>query len=194
MPVVRDSPDRTQPYSASDIAVRSTPSGEFVACDARPAAHADWYEDERLGGVANHFTRTHMPEDLHRYLFASGFASVHNRTPSLRDFPTALLPEHRNVQAALEGSMFGDRFRVQLKDKRSTTITSHISKDSHYYIHPDPSQCRSLTAREAARLQTFPDNYFFCGGRTAQYHQIGNAVPPLIARQIAQIVADLLGV
>lgn len=159
-----------------------------VAVDYAP----EWYLDSRLGGVCNHQARGHMDSDLHRYLFASSFAQVHSRSPKLSDFPPKLLPDHESVWQALGGSHFADRFRVQLADRPSTTVVSHIAKDGHYYIHPDPSQCRSLTVREAARLQTFPDNYLFLGNRTQQYTQVGNAVPPILAKQIASIVYDLL--
>jgi DNA (cytosine-5)-methyltransferase 1 len=158
----------------------------------KPEQHTSWYWDPRLKGICNHETRSHIRKDLHRYLFAAAFAKVHKRSPVLEDFPKPLLPDHKNVPDALKATKFNDRFRVQLADRPSTTVVSHISKDGHYYIHYDPTQCRSLTVREAARLQTFPDNYFFEGNRTQQYHQVGNAVPPLLAKKIAEIVAKLL--
>lgn len=102
-----------------------------------------------------------MPADLKRYLFAACFASVYLRSPrGHKEFEfKSLNPNHKNWKSG----KFSDRFRVQLFNNPATTITSHISKDGHYFIHPDPSQCRSLTVREAARIQTFPDNYFFRG-------------------------------
>jgi DNA (cytosine-5)-methyltransferase 1 len=178
------------------IASLSLPAGgrgrEYVQARVCSKHENSWFVDKNLGGVCNHSTRTHMPSDLHRYLYAACFARAHGYSPRLCDFPRDLLPDHDNVSLALNGGYFADRFRVQLDDKPATTVTSHIAKDGHYYIHPDPSQCRSLTVREAARLQTFPDNYFFCGGRTAQYAQVGNAVPPLLAREIARIVWQIL--
>jgi DNA (cytosine-5)-methyltransferase 1 len=150
---------------------------------------ADWFLDSRLEGFVNHDTRGHMEEDLARYLFCSLYAKEHKgKSPTANDFPSALTPKHKNWKSG----DFVDRFKVQAANRPSSTITSHISKDGHYFIHPDPGQCRSLTVREAARLQTFPDNYFFEGARTAQYHQVGNAVPPLLACQIAGIVYRIL--
>ena len=152
----------------------------------------DWFVDPKLRGFCNHSTRGHIRADLQRYFYAACFADVYGHSPELADFPKTLLPHHGNVEEALSGSHFADRFRVQVRSRPSTTITSHISKDGHYYIHPAAAQCRSLTVREAARLQTFPDNYLFEGPRTAQYVQVGNAVPPLLATQIAALVHPLL--
>jgi len=172
---------------------RSGRGGEFVSSKRiGPKYQSKWYVDAKLNGFFNHSTRSHIKEDLHRYLFASTYAKLKGVSPKLENFPKALLPKHKNTQIAIKRGLFNDRFRVQVIDRPSTTITSHISKDGHYYIHPDPSQCRSLTVREAARLQTFPDNYFFCGPRTSQYTQVGNAVPPFLANKIAAIVHKLL--
>lgn len=165
----------------------------YKAWRRKPKALADWLHDPQLGGVINHEARGHIREDLARYMFVATFAQSRKRSPKLNEFPKALLPEHKNVVGRKgEEIPFSDRFRAQRRDAPSTTVTSHISKDGHYFIHPDPRQCRSLTVREAARLQTFPDNYFFEGNRTQQYHQVGNAVPPYLAYQIAGSVADAL--
>ncbi|MBK7899707.1 MAG: DNA cytosine methyltransferase [Betaproteobacteria bacterium] len=155
-----------------------------------PPALAEWLYDPRLGGVCHHEARAHMRSDLLRYLYAACHARKFKVSPKVDAFPEGLLPEHENVHA--ENVPFRNRFRVQVAGEPSTTIVSHIAKDGHYYIHYDPAQCRSMTVREAARLQTFPDNYYFEGSRTEQYWQVGNAVPPLLARQVAEVVRGLL--
>jgi DNA (cytosine-5)-methyltransferase 1 len=171
---------------------RADRGGEFIACEAKIDYEPKWFLDDRIGGACNHVSRPHMPRDLHRYLFAACYARVFQRSPELRDFPPGLLPKHKNIGNEKKKEYFDDRFRVQLANKPSTTVTSHMAKDGHYFIHYDEKQCRSLTVREAARLQTFPDNYFFSGTRTQQYVQVGNAVPPLLARQVAAIVFRVL--
>lgn len=149
----------------------------------------DWYSDPRLEGyITNHATRGHIQNDLERYWFVAAFREAMGYSPKSDNFPKTLYPNHANFTSG----KFADRFRAQGWDSPSTTITSHISKDGHYYIHPDPAQMRSLTVREAARLQTFPDNYHFVGNRTEQYVQVGNAVPPLLARQLAFLINDYL--
>lgn len=154
-----------------------------------------WVQDRSLNGFCQHEARSHMDSDLARYLFAACFAQSERYSPRLDIFPPKLLPKHSNLtkeREATEAIPFKDRFRVQCARDPATTIVSHIAKDGHYYIHYDPTQCRSLTVREAARLQTFPDNYFFAGNRTQQYTQVGNAVPPLLANKLAKIVRGVL--
>lgn len=144
-------------------------------------------DDTRLAALHGHETRGHMPSDLSRYLFAACYASAEGSSPKASRFPSDIAPDHANWTTG----KFDDRFRVQRWQHPSSTVTSHISKDGHYFIHPDPTQCRSLTVREAARLQTFPDNYVFLGTRTEQYIQVGNAVPPFLALQIAEAVLPI---
>lgn len=161
-------------------------SEEFVA--ASDPVLRNWLSGNRNRSLPNHATRGHMKSDLARYAFAATFAELYQHSPKARDYPKALAPNH----ASWATGSFADRFRVQTWHQPSKTITSHIAKDGHYFIHPDPQQCRSLTVREAARLQTFPDDYYFEGNRTQQYVQVGNAVPPLLARQIGLVVQIFL--
>jgi DNA (cytosine-5)-methyltransferase 1 len=166
---------------------------EYISCqETLNPSHPlfSWYHDTNINGVINHESRSHLLQDIKRYLFCSIYTKKYKKFPRLEDFEKHskdLIPDHENVKTG----KFNDRFRVQLKNFPATTVTSHISKDGHYFIHYDPKQCRSLTVREAARIQTFPDNYLFCGSRTQQFHQVGNAVPPYLAKQIGEIVKDI---
>lgn len=142
------------------------PAGIGAEC---PKELKNWIRNPRIDSLANNETRSHMISDLSRYLFAALHGEIMGRSPKASDYPRSLAPDHRNW----DSGKFADRFRVQLLNGPSTTVTSHIAKDGHYFIHPDPTQCRSLTVREAARLQTFPDDYFFKGNRTEQFTQVG---------------------
>ncbi|GGB21680.1 DNA cytosine methyltransferase [Agarivorans gilvus] len=113
----------------------------------------EWYRVVEPPCVLNHETRGHMKSDLLRYAYSAAYTQLSGGTsPKARDFPDDLAPAHENWTSGSHA----DRFRTQAANKCSTTVTSHISKDGHYFIHYDPKQCRSLTVREAARLQTFP--------------------------------------
>lgn len=161
---------------------------KFDLLDNNPLSK--WFYDAKLNGILHHESRKHLLQDIFRYYFAAKFTIENGIFPKMLDYKAAgngLLPDHENATSG----KFNDRFRVQLPNDAATTVTSHISKDGHYFIHYDKNQARSLTVREAARIQTFPDNYFFFGGRTQQYHQVGNAVPPYLAFQIAKVVRNL---
>lgn len=157
-----------------------------------------WYRGKLDGSKAldGHAARTIRSEDMERYVFCAAFAQVKGRSPRLEEMPRCLWPKHANLDDVDADSRpaFNDRYYVQAWGKPSSTVTAHISKSGHHFIHPDPRQHRSLTLREAARLQTFPDDFVFMGTKTAQFRQVGNAVPPLLAQQIAQVVAKTLGV
>lgn len=130
------------------------------------------------GFVTQHITRPHNDQDLEIYAIAIR-KWLHNKVRLKYDELPQRLKTHQQKH------IFSDRFKVVDPDGHSHTIVAHIAKDGHYYIYPDLKQVRSISVREAARIQSFPDDYFFEGGRTAAFKQIGNAVPPLMAEKIA---------
>lgn len=98
----------------------------------------------------------------------------------------------KEIRTQNNETSFLDRFKVIDGDGFSHTIIAHLAKDGHYYIHPNEDLCRSVSVREAARLQSFPDNFYFEGSRSAMFKQIGNAVPPLLAHAVAQAILKTL--
>jgi DNA (cytosine-5)-methyltransferase 1 len=141
--------------------------------------------------LTQHITRPHTAQDKRIYRIAVKKWNNKKQRLDYNDLPE-LLKTHKNRHS------FFDRFKVVASDLQySQTVVAHIAKDGHYYIHPDFKQNRSISVREAARLQSFPDNYYFEGvkelsNRTAAFKQIGNAVPPLMANAIAKKIIDLL--
>jgi DNA (cytosine-5)-methyltransferase 1 len=135
--------------------------------------------------TTQHITRQHNERDLEIYSIAIDKWLNKKERLKYNDLPKRL-QSHNNTEAFL------DRYKVVDPHGHSHTVVAHISKDGHYYIYPDAKQIRSISVREAARIQSFPDNYFFEGGRTAAFKQIGNAVPPLMAYAIGKKIKDLL--
>ncbi len=134
--------------------------------------------------TTQHVTRKHNDRDLEIYSIAIDKWINERSRLKYNELPS-YLRTHKNMGGFL------DRFKVVDPIGHSHTMMAHIAKDGHYYIYPDLEQVRSLSVREAARIQSFPDDYFFEGGRTAAFKQIGNAVPPLMAASIAKAIKSM---
>ncbi|MEJ6552044.1 DNA cytosine methyltransferase [Psychrobacter pacificensis] len=135
--------------------------------------------------VTQHVARTHNDRDLEIYKIAIDKWLNNRERLKYGDLPERL-KTHKNQNS------FVDRFKVVDINSYSHTVLAHIAKDGHYYIYPSTEQVRSLSVREAARIQSFPDDYYFEGGRSAAFKQIGNAVPPLMALKIAEEIKGSL--
>jgi DNA (cytosine-5)-methyltransferase 1 len=135
--------------------------------------------------TTQHITRNHNERDLEIYSIAIDKWVNKKERLKYNDLP-GRLQTHNNTKAFL------DRYKVVDPLGHSHTVVAHLSKDGHYYIYPDLKQVRSISVREAARIQSFPDDYYFEGGRTAAFKQIGNAVPPLMAVAIANKIKALI--
>ncbi len=124
--------------------------------------------------TTQHIARPNNENDLEIYRIAVDEWAEGKRL-NYATLPSRLI-KHKNTTS------FTNRFQVVNGKGCSHTVVAHIAMDGHYYIHPDKKQNRSITVREAARIQSFPDDFYFEGGRTAAFKQIGNAVPPLMAK------------
>lgn len=135
--------------------------------------------------TSQHIARPNNRNDLEIYKIAVNKWVKDNKRLNYAELPERLI-KHSNTKS------FTNRFQVVNHAGISHTVVAHICADGHYYIHPDIKQNRSITVREAARIQSFPDDYFFEKSRTTSFKQIGNAVPPLMAEGIANKIKEMI--
>jgi DNA (cytosine-5)-methyltransferase 1 len=148
---------------------------------AYPSEHSltSYQKWAREGSPAlyNHVARNHSGRD--RELFR-----MLREGQKMSDLPPKLRPYRADI--------FADKIKKQSWMRPSSAVLAHMQKDGLMYVHPDGTQARTFTPREAARIQSFPDWFRFCGPMTQQFKQIGNAVPPLLARRIAEAIRPML--
>lgn len=143
--------------------------------------YLDELRDKEFDKLYNHVARKHNEKDRERY-----------RILSENNWQLKHLSDVRPDLIHHDPKHFGNRYTVQDYDKPGKTVVAHLYKDGNLFIHPDPSQERTFTVREAARVQSFPDDFKFVGARTHQFKQVGNAVPPLMAKAIAKAIREIL--
>jgi DNA (cytosine-5)-methyltransferase 1 len=151
----------------------------------RPSKYLTEKIRNNYGGIRHHQARTHNERDREIYRIAIEKWNENGHRLNYNELPDDL-KTHKNRHS------FIDRYKVVNKKSVSHAVLAHLAKDGHYFIHPDIKQARSLTVREAARIQSFPDDFLFEGPRSAKYVQIGNAVPPLMAEGIAEKIREML--
>jgi len=135
---------------------------------------------------ANHFTRYNSAREIEIFKLLTNDiqngSHKYTSTESLKELYTQTTGKESNIH----------KYHVLRWDEQSNTIPAHLYKDGLRHIHPDPEQARSISVREAARLQAFPDNYEFITGTALEFKMIGNAVPPLFAKILGDSVFELL--
>ena len=165
-----------KPGSGEDVSIYCNQSNEYL-------------KKTKIRGPQNfttqHKARPNNENDLEIYKIAINKLLDEGSRLNYVDLPKRL-KRHKNE------TIFTNRFQVVNPDSYSHTVVAHISADGHYYIYPDKKQVRSISIREAARIQSFPDDFYFEGGQTAAFKQIGNAVPPLMAEGIAKKIKKYL--
>lgn len=156
------------------------PADEVIIFDGRKTAHTLPQME-----IKNHITRYHNQRDIQLFsMMAADIESGANQYLSI-EARKDLYTQHTGKTSNIH------KYHVLTWDEPSTTIPAHLCKDGLRHIHPDSKQARTITVREAARIQTFPDDYEFVGAMTDQYKMIGNAVPPEFSRRLALAVHKL---
>lgn len=182
-----ENPYKILPDLFSDLPERQQGEGrltEIVQYETSATKYLEWSKIRTgINFTTQHIARPHNPVDLEIYKRAIKLWLEKRERLNYANLP-AELQKHNNKQSFL------NRFQVVNHDGCCHTVVAHIAMDGHYYIYPSLKQIRSITIREAARIQAFPDDYYFEGSRTAAFKQIGNAVPVVLAEKIADKIKE----
>ena len=182
-----ENPYKILPDLFSDLPERQQGEGSLTDIVQYVAPATGYLQQSKvrnsLDFTTQHIARPHNLIDLEIYKRAIKLWLEKKARLNYADLPPEL-QKHNNKQAFL------NRFQVVNHEGCCHTVVAHIAMDGHYYIYPSLKQIRSITVREAARIQSFPDDYYFEGSRTAAFKQIGNAVPVILAEKIANKIKE----